>query len=203
MLTEGRNVHGSDDAGRASASRTGAAAARRTLLEPGLDSGVLAPDQLRRAMGCFATGITIVTTKGPDGKFEGVTANSFSSVSLDPPLVLWSLARSARSFRQFEVAPHFAVNVLGAGQVDLSRHFSAPNTDKLAGIDHHLGHGDCPVLTGVLAHFECLRESTIDGGDHVIFIGRVLRASFRDGEPLIYSAGRYHRAVAFDGTTGA
>jgi flavin reductase (DIM6/NTAB) family NADH-FMN oxidoreductase RutF len=203
MLTEGRNVHGSDDAERSRDRRTGVVAARRTVLEAGLNSGTLAPDQLRRAMGCFATGITIVTTKGPDGKFEGVTANSFSTVSLDPPLVLWSLARTARSFAQFEAAPHFAINVLGAGQVDLSRHFSAPHADKLAGIDHHLGHGDCPVLTGVLAHFECLRESMIEGGDHVIFIGRVLRASFREGEPLIYSAGRYHRAIPFDGTTGA
>jgi flavin reductase (DIM6/NTAB) family NADH-FMN oxidoreductase RutF len=132
-----------------------------------------------------------------------VTANSFSTVSLDPPLVLWSLARKSRSFARFDGAPHFAVNVLGAGQVDLSRHFSAPRADKLNGIEHYIGHGGCPVLAGVLAHFECVRESRIDGGDHVIFIGRVLRASFREGDPLIYSAGRYHRAVPFDGAGDA
>jgi flavin reductase (DIM6/NTAB) family NADH-FMN oxidoreductase RutF len=204
MLTEGCNVQGPDDAdsagGNTGGRRTGAAATARRAV---LDAETLAPEQLRRAMGCFATGITVVTTQAADGKLEGVTANSFSTVSLDPPLVLWSLARSARSFAQFAGAPHFAVNVLGAGQVGLSRHFSVARADKLTGIEHHLGHGGCPVLTGVLAHFECVRESMIDGGDHLIFIGRVLRASFREGEPLIYSGGRYHRAVPFDGVTGA
>ncbi len=194
MLTEGRDVQGSDDSGRGQAPEPGTAATRRMHLE-GAD---LAPDLLRRAMGRFATGITVVTTQGADGKLEGVTANSFSTVSLDPPLVLWSLARTARSFSSFADTQHFAVNVLGAGQVDLSRHFAAPNVDKLYGIDHQLGYGGCPVLTGVLAHFECRRESVIDGGDHVIFIGRVLRASYRDGEPLLYASGRYHRAVPFD-----
>jgi flavin reductase (DIM6/NTAB) family NADH-FMN oxidoreductase RutF len=199
MLTEGRNVPRTDDAGHTGGRRTAPAATARTVLE----AGNLAPEHLRRAMGCFATGITVVTTNAPDGKLEGVTANSFSTVSLDPPLILWSLSHSARSFGQFKAALHFAVNVLGAGQVDLSRHFAAPRADKLDGIEHHLGHGGCPVLTGVLAHFECKRESMIEAGDHVIFIGRVLRASFREGEPLIYSAGLYHRAVPFDGITGA
>lgn len=199
MLTEGCDVQGHDDSGREHGGKPGTSAARRTHLE-GAD---LAPDLLRRAMGRFATGITVVTTQAMDGRLEGITANSFSTVSLDPPLVLWSLARRARSFASFADASHFAVNVLGAGQVALSRHFSAPNTDKLGGIDHHIGHGGCPVLTGVLAHFECCRESVIDGGDHVIFIGRVLRASFRDGEPLLYASGRYHRAVPFDGDDGA
>jgi flavin reductase (DIM6/NTAB) family NADH-FMN oxidoreductase RutF len=165
---------------------------RRTLLE----GTSLDRIKLRQAMGRFATGVTVVTTRAPDGKAEGVTANSFTTVSLDPPLVLWSLARTSRSFEAFNTAPHFAVNVLALGQLDLSRHFASPRPDKLAGIVHEAGHGGCPVLTGTIAHFECARESTINGGDHVIFLGRVLRASFRDGEPLIFSAGNFHSAAA-------
>ena len=151
---------------------------------------------LRRAMGRFATGVTVVTACGPDGKLEGVTANSFSTVSLDPPLVLWSLARSAASFGNFRSSKHFAVNVLGVKQLALSRHFSTPKIDKLAGIDHVIGRGGVPVLAGTIAHFECETHSVVDAGDHVIFIGRVLDASFKDGEPLVFSKGAYHRAVA-------
>lgn len=151
---------------------------------------------LRRAMSRFATGVTVVTTRGPDGKFEGVTANSFTTVSLDPPLVLWSLGRASASFDGFHAAKYFAVNVLGVGQLALSRHFSTPKLDKLAGIDHVIGHGGCPVLAGTIAHFECETQAVIEGGDHAIFIGRVLHASHRDGEPLVFSKGAYHRAVS-------
>jgi flavin reductase (DIM6/NTAB) family NADH-FMN oxidoreductase RutF len=151
---------------------------------------------LRRAMGRFATGVTVVTTRTPDGKFEGVTANSFTTVSLDPPLVLWSLGRKSASFDSFHAASHFTVNVLGLHQRALSQHFSTPRHDKLLGIEHSLGHGGCPVLAGTIAHFECQTQSIVDGGDHTIFIGRVLNASFHDGEPLVFSKGAYHRAVA-------
>ncbi len=151
---------------------------------------------LRRAMGRFVTGVTVVTTQAVDGKLEGVTANSFSTVSLDPPLVLWSLSRNSASFDSFHRAPFFTINVLGLGQMALSRHFSTPKVDKLAGIDYRCGHGGCPVLAGTIAHFECSTESVVEGGDHVIFIGRVLDASFHDGEPLVFSKGAYHRAVA-------
>ena len=159
---------------------------------------------LRRAMGRFATGVTVVTTKATDGKLEGVTANSFATVSLDPPLVLWSLGRGSASFDSFHTATHFAVNVLGLHQRALSRHFSMPKRDKLAGIDHSLGEGGCPVLAGAIAHFECAMQSVIDGGDHTIFIGRVLGVSSRDGEPLVFSKGSYHRTVALaeDGASG-
>jgi flavin reductase (DIM6/NTAB) family NADH-FMN oxidoreductase RutF len=151
---------------------------------------------LRRAMGRFATGVTVVTTRTPDGKFEGVTANSFSTVSLDPPLVLWSLGRKSASFASFATASHFTVNVLGLHQLALSQHFSTPKHDKLSGIDHSLGYGGCPVLAGTIAHFECETQSVIEGGDHSIFIGRVLNASFHDGEPLVFAKGAYHRAIA-------
>ncbi len=166
-----------------------------------VDTTLMERAELRRAMGRFATGVTVVTTCDPSGKLEGVTSNSFSSVSLDPPLVLWSLAIRARSFAGFSAASHFVINVLALEQLKLSRHFSAPRADKMSGIDYRRGHGDCPVLHGTLAHFECRKESTIDGGDHAIFIGRVLNASFRDGDPLIFAGGDYHRAVVVDDRT--
>ncbi len=152
--------------------------------------------ELRQAMGRFATGVTVVTTVTTAGKREGVTANSFSTVSLDPPLILWSLGKRAGSFASFTDATHFAVNVLAATQVPLCQHFSRSNVDKLAGIAHTAGEGGCALLTGALAHFECALENTIDGGDHTIFLGRVLRARHRDGEPLIFSAGSYCRPAA-------
>ena len=160
------------------------------------DGPLLDAAALRRSMGRYATGVTVVTTCGPEGKLEGVTANSFATVSLDPPLVLWSLGRKSASFARFHAASHFAVNVLGVGQMALSRHFSTRQLDKFAGIEHHRGAGDCPVLAGTIAHFECVTENVIEGGDHAIFIGRVLHASFRDGDPLVFAKGGYHRAVA-------
>jgi flavin reductase (DIM6/NTAB) family NADH-FMN oxidoreductase RutF len=146
---------------------------------------------LRTALGRFATGVTVVTTRTPDGRIEGLTANSFSGVSLDPPLVLWSLKRHAPSLRSFQASGYFAVNVLAVTQEDIAHHFATPHRDKFAGIEHTPGLGGAPLLHGTLAAFECSIETTVEGGDHVIFLGRVHRASQRDGEPLIFSAGRY------------
>jgi flavin reductase (DIM6/NTAB) family NADH-FMN oxidoreductase RutF len=147
--------------------------------------------RLRHALGRFVTGVTVVTTRHPDGKLEGLTANSFSSVSLDPPLVLWSLRREAPSLASFTAAARFAVNVLGAHQRELCRHFATPSADKFATVEHEPGLGGCPLIRDSLAQFECRLEDTVAGGDHVIFIGRVERARHRDGEPLIFSAGQY------------
>ena len=146
---------------------------------------------LRTALGRFATGVTVITTRTPQGKLEGLTANSFSAVSLDPPLVLWSLKQHAPSLKSFLEAGYFAVNVLEAGQVALARHFAVPRRDKFDGLAFVPGLGGCPLLPGTLAAFECSTHATMDGGDHVIFLGRVHRASHGDGEPLIFSAGRY------------
>lgn len=146
---------------------------------------------LRTALGRYATGVTVITTCTDAGKREGLTANSFSSVSLDPPLVLWCLQRDGASAESFVSAGRFAVNVLGADQSDLSRHFAAPRLDKFDGVDHRPGLGGCPLLAGCLAHFECRTERTVEAGDHLIFIGRVVRSSHVEGDPLIYSAGRY------------
>jgi len=153
------------------------------------------PMHLRRAMGRFATGVTVVTTRTAAGKVEALTANSFTTVSLDPPLVLWSLARKAASFKAFEAAQHFVVNVLAVDQVDLCRHFATPRADKLAGVAFSDGPGGSPVLAGTLAHFSCARHAFVDGGDHVIIVGRVVEASHRDGEPLVFAAGHFHRTA--------
>ena len=151
--------------------------------------------QLRNALGRFPTGVTVITTRTPDGKLEGLTANSFSALSLDPPLVLWSIRRNALSLPGFLASGHFAINVLGVGQSDLSQRFATPNENKYGGLVYEEGLGGSPVLDGVLASFECETQSTIDGGDHVLFVGRVHKVSYHDGEPLIFNAGRYCTAL--------
>ena len=145
---------------------------------------------LRNALGRYATGVTVITTRTAAGKLEGLTANSFAAVSLDPPLISWSLKRSAPSYDGFLTANHFAVNILSAEQHALCRHFATPRLDKFEDVVFEAGMHGAPILPGCLATFECRTENTIEGGDHQIFIGRVLRATHRDGEPLIFSAGR-------------
>ena len=151
---------------------------------------------LRQALGRFATGVAVIATRTPEGKLEGLTANSFAAVSLEPPLVLWSLRRNAASLPAFQRSGAFAVNVLSAAQRDLSQHFATPSADKFASVAHAPGQGGCPLIEGCLAWLECRIDQTVDGGDHLIFIGRVLRASFAEGEPLIFSAGQYWRTAA-------
>lgn len=153
------------------------------------DDGIDAAS-LRQALGRFATGVTVVTTRGPAGEREGLTVNSFASLSLDPPLVLWSLKNTSSALSSFRAAEFFAVNVLDHRQAALCAQF-AKSGDKFAGTDHTVGLGGCPIFSDSLALFECRSERQIDGGDHVIFIGKVLRASYRDGHPLIFSAGQY------------
>ncbi|MCS0504291.1 flavin reductase family protein [Ancylobacter mangrovi] len=143
----------------------------------------------RRALGRFATGITVVTTRTAHGKLEGLTANSFSSVSLDPPMVLWSLRRQAPSLESFATSGCFAVNVLGTHQQHLCRHFATPRDDKFAAVPHSIGDHGSPLIEGAIARFECRTEQVIEAGDHLIFLGRVLRAAHRDGEPLIFATG--------------
>lgn len=149
---------------------------------------------LRRALGVFATGVTIVTTQDCRDRPVGLTANSFSSVSLTPPLVLWSQSRRAPSHSRFQGARHFVVNVLAADQIELSRRFAARHEDKFAGVEHVMSECGAPVLSGVAAHFECRKEFEYDGGDHVIFIGRVLRYAHTSKAPLLFCHGKYMRA---------
>jgi len=145
----------------------------------------------RRALGQFSTGVTVITTRAIDGRRVGMTANSFSSVSLDPPLVLWSLARQAPSVADFSGASHFAINVLAAHQHHLSRQFSTPQADKFGGVDCCDGTAGVPLLNGVLARFVCRNVKQYDGGDHLIFIGEVERYDRFDGEPLVFHSGYY------------
>jgi len=145
----------------------------------------------RNALGRFVTGVTVITTRTAEGRLEGLTANSFSAVSLDPPLVLWSLRQSSTLMTTFQEAGHFAVNVLGAWQAALSDHFAKRAPDKFQNVVHAPGLGGCPLLFGALATFECVKDATITSGDHVVFFGRVEHATYREGEPLIFSAGRY------------
>jgi flavin reductase (DIM6/NTAB) family NADH-FMN oxidoreductase RutF len=147
--------------------------------------------QFRHALGRFATGITVITTTTADGKCEGLTANSFGAVSLEPPLVLWSLRQDAMSLRSFRESRHFAVNVLASHQRAISNHFARPAADKFEKVKWRPGLGGCPALADCLALFECRRERMIEAGDHVVFIGRVERFSWRAGDPLVFSCGHY------------
>jgi flavin reductase (DIM6/NTAB) family NADH-FMN oxidoreductase RutF len=149
---------------------------------------------LRDALGRFATGVTVVTTMTARGPL-GITANSFASVSMHPPLVLWSPARKSRRFPAFEAASHFAVHVLADGQRALAERFSGPG-EGFAGVDYEEGHGAVPLLPGCAARFECRHAAGYDGGDHLIVVGEVLRLRQADLAPLLYYRGRYGGLVA-------
>jgi flavin reductase (DIM6/NTAB) family NADH-FMN oxidoreductase RutF len=144
----------------------------------------------RNALGNFATGVTVVTAKGENGTLAGVTANSFNSVSLDPPLVLWSLDRSSPSLKVLEDASHFCVHILAEGQNDLCMKFAKSGDDKFSGVEFTEGLGGAPILDGCLACFECRNVVHHDGGDHVIIVGEVERFETADGEPLIFFRGK-------------
>ncbi|MDH3553381.1 MAG: flavin reductase family protein, partial [Gammaproteobacteria bacterium] len=126
---------------------------------------------MRGALGQFATGVTVITTTDSDGSPVGVTASSFNSVSLDPPLVLWSLAKSARSMAAFDRSGYFCVHVLAASQEALSARFATPGSDKFGGQDWRPGHGGVPLLQEFAARFQCKTTHTYEGGDHLIFVG--------------------------------
>jgi flavin reductase (DIM6/NTAB) family NADH-FMN oxidoreductase RutF/DNA-binding MarR family transcriptional regulator len=149
----------------------------------------------RSALGAFATGVTIVTTRDGEGRDIGLTANSFNSVSLDPPMVLWSLAKSARSLPVFLAASHFAVHVLAADQEELSLRFATRGGEKFAGLDLERGASQVPLLRGCSARFQCRTAFRHEGGDHVIFVGAVESFDHSDRPPLVFHGGRYALAV--------
>lgn len=150
---------------------------------------------LRDALGEFATGVAVVTARDAGGLPVGVTINSFASVSLEPPLVLWSLGLSSPSRAAFEACSHYAVNILAADQVEYSQRFSQPQADRFAGIALEVGAGGTPLLPGCSAWFECRNEIRYPGGDHVILVGYV-EGFRREGKaPLVFHGGRY-RALA-------
>ena len=152
------------------------------------------PRSFRQALGCFATGITVVTSVGLDGEYLGFTANSFNSVSLDPPLVLFSLDRGAYSLKAFEAAGVFAINILREDQEAVSIAFARALSSKWEGVRTEIWQTGSPILVDALASFDCETTSMHDGGDHVIFVGRVLRLRAGvDGRPLLYFRGAYRQ----------
>ncbi|MCY1216205.1 p-hydroxyphenylacetate 3-hydroxylase, reductase component [compost metagenome] len=145
----------------------------------------------RRALGNFATGVTIATATAPDGSRAGVTANSFNSVSLEPPLILWSIDKRSSSLAVFQQASHFAVNILAADQIDLSNQFARPRDDKFEGVSYEPGIGGAPLFPDCAARFQCEMHQQVDGGDHVILIGKVLAFDDLGRSPLLYHQGVY------------
>jgi flavin reductase (DIM6/NTAB) family NADH-FMN oxidoreductase RutF len=160
------------------------------------DNSPIDPRDFRNALGTYATGVTIITAAGVDGKPYGITCNSFASVSLNPPLVLWSLVLYSSSLSVFQNASHFAVNVLGASQQALANKFAKSSEDKFVGVDWTSGIGNAPLLMESVANFQCRAVNRYYGGDHVIFLGAVEAYAYNRNEPLLFARGGYGRFVA-------
>lgn len=150
-------------------------------------------NEFRRALSCFATGVAVVTALDENGEKAGMTISSFNSVSLDPPLVLWSIAEDSYSYKVFMEAEYFAVNVLAMHQKELSSRFAQSGTDKFDGIECRDGLHGVPILPDYAACFECSVEHRYEGGDHKIIVGRVLRMEDRETDPLIFYRSRFLR----------
>ena len=149
--------------------------------------------EFRAALGMFATGVTSVTARTTGGQVIGLTANSFNSVSLTPPLVLWSLSRAAASLAVFSAGSHYAINVLAADQKELAERFASRGIDRWSGVTFDTGAGGAPLLHGAAATFECFNRSRYEEGDHVIFVGEVERCAHLAGaSPLLFHGGRYY-----------
>ncbi|MCK1358947.1 flavin reductase family protein [Bradyrhizobium sp. 199] len=162
------------------------------------DSSQIDPRDFRNALGTYATGVTIITAAAPDGKPYGLTCNSFASVSLNPPLVLWSLVVYSSSLTIFQNASHFTVNVLGASQQGLANKFAKSSDDKFTGVDWTPGLGGAPVLAKSVSNFQCRSVNRYYGGDHVIFLGAVEAYTYNTQEPLLFAQGAFGRFLADD-----
>ncbi len=162
------------------------------------DSSSIDPRDFRNALGTYGTGVTIITATAADGKPYGITCNSFASVSLNPPLVLWSLGVYSSSLTVFQNASHFTVHVLGTSQQALANKFAKSSEDKFAGVDWTPGLGNAPVLAESVANFQCRSVNRYYGGDHVIFLGAVEAYAYDAKEPLLFARGMYGRFLADD-----
>lgn len=152
----------------------------------------IAPAALRQVLGSYATGVAVVSTRAADGRPVGLTINSFASLSLQPALVLWSLVNHSPSLAVFEQAPHFAISVLAHDQQALARRFATPGVaDKFDGVALREAPEGVPVIEGALATLVCQRDSSTPAGDHLLFVGRVLRMHRGEGEPLVFQGGRF------------
>jgi flavin reductase (DIM6/NTAB) family NADH-FMN oxidoreductase RutF len=147
--------------------------------------------QFKSALSQFATGVTVITTRLADGSFRGLTASSFNSVSLNPPLILWSLGSSANSLPIFSGNSHYVINVLAAGQADLAERFSRRTDDPFGGVGYQLSRTGVPILEGVVAWFECHNRSRYPEGDHVIFVGEVENCAVSRQPALIFHDGQF------------
>jgi flavin reductase (DIM6/NTAB) family NADH-FMN oxidoreductase RutF len=166
------------------------------------DSSAIDPRDFRNALGTFATGVTVITAAAADGKPCGITCNSFASVSLNPPLVLWSLGMFSQSLGTFQNASHFSVNVLGASQRGLATRFATSSEDRFAGVDWIAGLGNAPILANCVANFQCRAANRYYGGDHVIFLGAVEAYAYNRQEPLLFARGGYGRFLNADDAAG-
>jgi flavin reductase (DIM6/NTAB) family NADH-FMN oxidoreductase RutF len=151
-------------------------------------------NQLRQVMGHFATGVTIITTFNKDGQMHGLTANAFTSVSLEPPLLLISVDKKAESYPAFEESKVFTVNILADEQEALSRKFAVSGGNKFEGVAYRRGANGAAILDGTLAHIECTLYAAYEGGDHTLYLGEIQEAEVREGKPLVFYRGGY-RAI--------
>jgi flavin reductase (DIM6/NTAB) family NADH-FMN oxidoreductase RutF len=160
------------------------------------DHSPIDPRDFRNALGTYGTGVTIITTVAADGKPYGLTCNSFASVSLNPPLVLWSLGTFSSSLSVFQNADFFAVNILGRSQQALADKFAKSSEEKFVGVEWTPGLGNAPLLAGCVANFQCRAANRYYGGDHVIFLGAVEAYSYNQSEPLLFARGGYGQFAA-------
>lgn len=151
--------------------------------------------QFRAALSQFATGVTVVTACTKAKQPVGLTVNSFNSVSLNPPLVLWGLASSAGTAPVFRASTHYVINVLGADQIELSKSFSRPQVDRFTDIPYVMSDNGAPILPQCIAWFECIHRSLYEEGDHLIFVGEVERCHMTSRSPLLFYSGAYHIPV--------
>ena len=158
---------------------------------PAMQASPFTRQDFRAALGLFATGVTIVTARAADGTPVGLTANSFNSVSLTPPLVLWSLSLQAGSMAAFATGSHYAIHILAAEQRELAERFATRGADRFAGLDWRPGIGGVPLLDGAAAVLECHNRSRYEEGDHVIFVGEVERCGHSSEPPLVFHAGGF------------
>lgn len=156
------------------------------MTHPGIDSAAF-----RELLGRFATGVTVLTTSSPAGDPLGMTANSLTSVSLDPPLVSVCIDHRAEMFRGLAAAEGFVINVLTSDQESVSRRFSGAREDRFQGVGYRTSEDGYPILEGVLAHMECTRHACFEAGDHTVFIGRVIGGHTGPGRPLLFYRGGY------------
>lgn len=154
---------------------------------------MISKDEFRRALGRFASGVSIVTSKDAEGNLHGITVSAFCSVSLDPPLVLVCIDKNTGSHHALTQADSFVVNLLAEDQQHLSDRFASYLPDKFSAVKYRLGIDDLPVLEGALANLECRFANAHDNGDHTIFVGQIERATINDGEPLVYWHGSYRK----------